>query len=448
MTETLKFHTLDELKSLSLTDLQALWELVPTDRQKAYRAAYDREVRNANALGSDELERRVASELLRRYDDSALVPVGSRWARTPARVQDAARSNDSLETKDDSTHTRAKPSAKVIIIAMMLVIVVGFVMMRVLGGGGGSDLNAESTEEPTTSPTPEISPTPTPLALEAQDDVISGGDSSRETAYPVNLQITLPDESAPRVWVVQRRAVRTAEWNYDFNPDIASFVSGMAVRPVIGIPFSEDNANWFAQMANGTNFTLTMNTGAILRYEFADKTDVRRSETDIFRQIEPGLVLLLIGETDENGLPTATRTLVTATYSEDQELSRTGELLTIVDEPTLSAPEPTPTPSATPDPSAYLDVQVVSVTTIDGQLTTRLRVYNGGTSPITFTQDDIWLSLGYAPNPVGPRVPAEGLQSFELLPEQAVDLTLVWAWDEEPFATLCIGEWQFGLMIE
>ena len=405
MTETLNYHTIDELKALSLDDLQSLWELVPTDRQKSYRTAYDREVRNANALGSDDLERRVALELLKRYDDSALVPVGSRWARTPERVQEAARSNDTLEEDDKSTNSRTKPSTKVIVIAMMLVIVAGFIVMRVFSGGG-SELDAESTEEPTTSPTPEISPTPTPLALEAQDDVISGGDSSRETAYPVNLQITLPDENMPRVWVVQRRAVRTAEWNYDFNPDIASFVSGMAVRPVIGIPYSDDNADWFAQMADGTTFTLTMNTGAILRYEFAEKTNVRRSETDIFRQIEPGLVLLLIGETDENGLPTATRTLVTATYPEDQELSRTGELIAIVDEPTQSAPEPTPTPSATPDPSAYLDVQVVSVTTIEGQLTTRLRIYNGGTSPVTFTQDDIWLSLGYAPNPVGPRVPA------------------------------------------
>ena len=446
MSEILNFHTIDELKALSLNDLQSLWELVPTDRQKSYRTAYDREVRNANALGSDDLERRVALELLKRYNDSALVPVGSRWARTPERVQEAARSNDALETKDDSASTRTKPSVKMIAVGMMLVIVMGFMIIRVLGGGG-SDLNAESTEEPTTSPTPEISPTPTPLALEAQDDVISGGDSSRETAYPVNLQITLSDESGPRVWVVQRRAVRTAEWNYDLNPDIASFINGMSVRPVIGIPYSQDNADWFAQMADGTTFTLTMNTGAILRYEFAERTNVRRSETDIFRQIEPGLVLLLIGETDENGLPTATRTLVTATYPEDQELSRTGELLPILDKPTLSAPEPTTTPSATPDPSAYLDVQVVSVTTIHGQLTTRLRIYNGGTSSVTFTQDDIWLSLGYAPNPVGPRVPAEGLQPFDLVPEQAVDLTLVWVWASEPFIALDLGGYRFAIQM-
>src|SRR5690606_30658029 len=79
-----------------------------------------------------------------------------------------------------------------------------------------------------------------------------------------------------------------------------------------------------------------------------------------------------------------------------------------------------------------LDVRLVSVTTIEEQITTRLRIYNGQTTPIDFTQDDIWLSLGYAPDPPGPRNPAEGLQPFTLQPEQAVDLTLVWYWGGEP----------------
>jgi hypothetical protein len=62
MNERLTYHSLEELQALTLEDLRAIWELVPTDRQHAYRLAYDREVR--------------------RYDESALAPVGSRWART------------------------------------------------------------------------------------------------------------------------------------------------------------------------------------------------------------------------------------------------------------------------------------------------------------------------------------------------------------------------------
>ena len=562
MIERLGYHTVDELQALSLEELQALWELVPTERQRAYRAAYDREVRNAGAIGSDALERQVAAELLRRYNDSALVPVGSRWARTPIRVQEAARENDLPDTLEDVQSTAAsKPSPKVMLVMGLLALVfVVALLPRLFGGGNSNEGGLEVTAEVSPSPTPEVSPTPTPLALEAQDDVITGGDRERAVAYPVNLQVALPDGSAPRVWVVQRRTVRAAEWNYDLNPDIASFVSGMSVRPVIGIPYSEENAAWFASMGEGAVFNLTMNTGAILRYEFAAKTEVRRSDTSIFRQVGPGLVLLLIGETDDEGLPTATRTLVTATYPPEQELSRGGELVglsfsvqeggvgealqlgdeatltlrdvrTVNDSPDLPAgqqglvfdldvmagavdldtslwraevydaggqvylpnaldtadygsiPVNIPSLSLIPASVGYIvptdfpggrlvisdgsgqavsfrftlttptlevqydgiDVRLVSVTTVEGQITTRLRIYNGQTTPVTFTQDDIWLALGYAEDPPGPRNPAEGIQPFDLLPEQAVNLTLVWYWADEPYAALQVGRYRFAI---
>src|SRR5690606_7043318 len=80
-------------------------------------------------------------------------------------------------------------------------IVMVFMLARVLGGRGEPDVVAEAVE--TLTPTPELSPTPTPLALEAQDDVIGSSDSKqRVVAYPVNLQVSLPDDRPPRVWVV------------------------------------------------------------------------------------------------------------------------------------------------------------------------------------------------------------------------------------------------------
>ena len=444
--ETYRFHTLDELNQLSLAELQALWELVPTDRQRSYRAAYDREVRNAGAIGSDNLERQVTELLLQRYEESALVPVGMRWAKTPSRVQSAAQSNEALDLTDTTSNTTSdKPSPKVMIfLAVMGILLLVFFLMR---GGSSDEPESELSTEPTHTPTPEVSPTPTPLALEAQDDVIEGGDSERAVAYPVNLQIVPPDGATPRVWVIQRRAVRAAEWNYDPNPDVASFINGMSVRPVIGIPWSEDNAAWFDAMTAGTTFTLTMNTGAILQYEFVEKTDVRRSDTGIFRQVGPGLVLLLIGEVDDMGLPTATRTLVTASYPPEQELSRDGELIG------LSFPEPmltaklTTTPLPQTDTFADVDVQIISVTTQDGRLNTRFRIYNGGTQPITISPDDITLTLGYEPDPIGPRTPAEGLESFTLFPEQVADLSLTWRWDGEPYTYIDIKRYHFSITV-
>lgn len=238
--EQLTYLTPEELQDLSLDELQALWELVPTERQKAYRAAYEREVRSAGAIGSDALETQVAAELLRRYIESALVPVGTRWAKAPQRVQAAAKTNDLPDATDEAAPLMSRPSPQVIaVIGVLITLFLGFILLRLFTGGG--EIEVEPTPEITFTPTPENSPTPTPLALEAQDEVINGGDSERAVAYPVNLQVLLPDETALCVWVVQRRQVAAAEWHYDPNPDIASFVKGMSVRSVIGIPHSQDN---------------------------------------------------------------------------------------------------------------------------------------------------------------------------------------------------------------
>lgn len=439
----LKFYSIEQLRTLSLDELRALWDLVPTDRQRLYRAAYDREVRAAGAEGSDEKERRIALALLKRYHESALIPIGTRWARAPKRVQDAALRGESTPSSENALVAKAgRPSGKVL--AVLSALMAGMVALLLLRGTGGR--STELGGDATVTATLPAGVTPTPLALEAQDDVIEGGDTSRASFYPINLQMTVPGDSVPRVWVVQRRAVRASKWNYDPNPDTASFLNGMSVRPVIGIPWSEDNADWFRQMEAGAEFRLQMNTGAILTFAFEDKRNVRRSDTGIFRQVNPGLVLLLLGETGSEGLPTATRTLVTASYSVEQELGRMGEL---IGAPAQQVPAVTstviPTTAPTAIPFMGLGVQIVSVTTNDARITTRLRLYNGGATMMTITPDDVWLALGYAENPPGPRTPAVGLARFDLLPDQAADVTLVWAWAGEPFGSFGVGDWRYSV---
>lgn len=441
MSEMLKYHTIEELRVLSLEELRALWELVPTDRQRTYRAAYDREVKAAGAEGSDAKERKISLALLKRYHESALVPIGMRWARAPKRVQEAAEQGNSLTAPENIPTAKAgKPSGKVLaVLGGLMVAMIALVLVR-----GTSSGTAEITTELSATATLPSDVTPTPLALEAQDDVIESGDSNRAPFYPINLQISMQDEAVERVWVVQRRAVRASEWNYDSNPDTASFLNGMSVRPVIGIPWSEDNAAWFAQIGAGAEFRVQMNTGAILTFAFEAKREARRSETNIFRQVNPGLVLLLLGETDADGMPTATRTLVMAAYPVEQELGRMGELIGTLAQ-SISPVTPTPLPTSTPIPFVGLDVQIVSVTTEEGRITTQLRLYNGGAMIMPITPNDMWLALGYAENPPGPRAPAESLTSFDLLPDQAADLTLVWLWRGEPFATLSVGEYQYSV---
>lgn len=431
---------------LPLDDLRALWDTVPTERQRAYKAAYDREVRAAGALGSDQLERRVTAELLARYRRDALVPVGLRWARAPQRVQAAAIDNALLSApEDDAPLATKRPSPGVVLgLGLVGIVFAGVLLLRLLGGSAEPAITPTPAISPT--PTPAISPTPTPLALEAQDDVIQRGDAERAPAYPVNLQITTADGAEPRVWVVQRRRVDAAEWRFDPNPDTASFLNGMSVRPVIGIPWSDDNAAFFAAIDRGAAFRLTLNTGAVLHFVFDEKRAVRRSEMSRLRQVSPGLVLLLIGELDADGLPTATRTLITATYPPQQELARDGQVLGLSALPT---PPPSATPTLTPTlpPFAGLDVHLISAATQPGQLTTRLWLYNGGAQAMTITPNDITLALGYAANPPGPRLPAEGLIPLTLLPGQAVDLTLVWPWADQPYGVVDLGGHRYGLRL-
>ncbi|MEO1669146.1 MAG: hypothetical protein AAFU54_31285, partial [Chloroflexota bacterium] len=75
-------------------------------------------------------------------------------------------------------------------------------------------------------------------------------------------------------------------------------------------------------------------------------------------------------------------------------------------------------------------------------------LYNGGTHPHTVTPDDICLALGHAPKPPGPRVPAEGMAPFTVLPGQAADVTLVWYWADEPYAALQVGGYRFAVQLE
>jgi hypothetical protein len=437
MSENLTYHTVAELRALSTDELRALWELVPTERQRLYRTAYEREVRAAGAEGSDAKERQVALALLKRYHEAALVPVGARWARTPGRVQTAARIGKALDVPETDAPT-GKPSLKLLVpLLVAALIMLGLFALR--GGGTGN-------VSPTLTPTMSRSLTPTALALEAQDEIIEAGEGGRVALYPINVQVTLPENPVPRVWVVQRRAVRASEWRYDPNPDTASYLSGMAVRPVIGVPWSEENAAWFDALEAGAEFRVQMNTGAILTYVFEAKKEVRRSDTGIFRQITPGLVLLLLGETDETGLPTATRMLITAVYQPEQELTRAGELASVLSLPTpIPMPSLSPTPSLTPHPFAGLDVQIIQVTYGDGRIITELRLYNGGNAAITITPDDIWMELGYTENPQGPRFSAERLEAVLILHGQVLDITLVWLWNNEEYAILSIGGWRFAV---
>ncbi|HEX9414766.1 MAG TPA: hypothetical protein VF916_14770, partial [Ktedonobacterales bacterium] len=235
MTETaspLKYHSIEELQALPLEDLAALVDQIPTERTRAYKAQYDRWLRQQGVMttvGSDGLEQTILLDLFEQYQTTGLVPAGeAAWVRVPPTTQERARLNEGfIQTEATAAPRRINP----VFIVAGLVVVVSCVLFMLVSRGHKADPSAvlAGTATRTLAPTPAHSPTPTPLALENQDKVIRGGSGggADKIAYPVTLKVALPGAGQPRVFVVQRRTIQTSQWDFDTNPDIASFVNGM-----------------------------------------------------------------------------------------------------------------------------------------------------------------------------------------------------------------------------
>ncbi len=441
--EEVTYRPLGVWRALSLDELDEAYALVPTQRQQYYREVLEREAAKAGAV-TDAEELQVVRAMLERFEADALVPVGARWAKPPGRVKAAAMAGQRLVAPEEEYAPKgAAPNPMLLIAAVALLFgcLVAFLLMTA-GGGGEPDELADDTPEV------EQTITPTPIALEEQDTIIRDGDrdSGRALAYPVGLHVYPPGERQPRVFVVQRRAVEFSEWEYDPNPDTASYLLGMSVRRVVGIPWSAENAALFGRLGEGARFHLILNTGAVIEYRFDSLTQIRRSDTVAFRQIAPGLVLVMIGELDSDGAPTATRSLVVARYEPEQELTREGVLST--DAETV-APIVTPTPiipTVTPLPARdLLYVELVSAATSpDGYLVTELRLYNDQFEPVTLYPDDIRIAFGNRPNPPGPWQPAEGFDELAILPGQALDLSITWAGQNKKYFTFQVLLYQFA----
>lgn len=321
--EVLDYHEVVQLESMSLADIEQIWDLVPTEDRDYLTRRYHKSIRT-HGISSDEQEISMADQYLQRYAYEGLVPAGDQWVRISAsrRQQLKTGQTDTAEIDDDEGGGVPWMTVAVVGFGIFLLI---FVLSRVLGGDGEELVSIDGTltltPTPTVtftpSPTPTITPTPTatPIALVESDTFIQAGDGRNREWFPVQLQVLEADETQPRVFIVQERAIELTEWTFDPNPDVASWISGTQVRPIFGIPHSDSNLDWMTSLSNGTQFVIRMNTGSELVYTFSEAQELGRENTTLLHQDQPGIVLVLIGETDPDGLPTATRTFVTGIYN-------------------------------------------------------------------------------------------------------------------------------------
>ncbi|MAU12439.1 MAG: hypothetical protein CL607_21625 [Anaerolineaceae bacterium] len=306
------------------------WDAVPAERQAYYRRVYQRELQKANATLDDAAELRVLRQLIAAYKQQSLVPVGTRWAIVPDHIRQAAREQHEMPPEESLIQPvrSGVPRLLGLLLLPLAGLVILFLVTTFSGGDDSSAVALDITPSMTATATPAISPTPTPLALEEADRVIRDGEPLSKDYYPVLLQIYPPDATRSRVFVVQERSVETADWRFDPNPDVASWVSGLIVRPVLGIPFSDENAAFMESLQPGTRFELQMNTGAVLTFLYENTQEVVRQTSSIFQQVTPGLALVLIGEYAPDGLLTDKRTVILARYEAGNEIERleAGEL--------------------------------------------------------------------------------------------------------------------------
>lgn len=329
--ESFEYIEIDDLERMSLEDVESIWDLVPTEDRDFITRRYRKLVKR-HQVGSDEQEMKLADGYLQRYRYEGLVPAGENWVKISSAKRLEMKRGETDIADIDEDDNGGTPWMTIGIVGFGLFILI-FLGTRLLSGGNSeATVITEETATPTPtttftpSPTPTITPTstPTPIALIESDRFIEAGDGRNRTFFPVQFQINRPDDIQPRVFIVQERLVELTEWLFDPNPDVVSWISQTNIRPVLGIPYSEANDEFIRSLGPDTSFTLRMNTGTELKFSFTSAREVGRENTSLFQQSEPGVVLVLIGERDDDNLPTSTRYIVSGSYSPANTLDLTG----------------------------------------------------------------------------------------------------------------------------
>lgn len=325
-----RYYALDELVAMPSEVLEELWLACP--ERPFYEAALKRAVDDTygpDAVVSDIDRLSVIDACILYYTgqhpdlpgSAPRIPTARRadgtvrWFKVSDRIRERLESGLPLE----ETQAEEKPGVnlRVVIPAAAVVLTVICVLAMLLRNTLGSDAVGEADMTATVEAEAAIAavnhgtPTPTPLALDDIDRPIRAGEDLRDY-YPVLLEIA-PQDSAARVFPVQQREVEIAEWQFDPDPDVASAVLGLIVRPVLGIPYSAANASFLAGLVEGDAIQLRMSTGQTLLFSVSESERVSRQEVALFEQRQPGIAIVLLQE------PVGDRLVVYGRYTTAQE---------------------------------------------------------------------------------------------------------------------------------
>jgi hypothetical protein len=325
-----RYYTPDELRRLSDDALEELWRACPDPA--FYATALDQAIRDAHGDSQRDLDRLdVIAQCLALYAESSpRIPslqganAEVKWFRVPEQVRESLACGAPLEPEAPAAHEAQTNQIRLrlgLAAGLLVVVCLGlFLVFRALTADpeeaqaaptAASDVPIALLSPREASPTPS----PTPLALDDLDRPLQGGEGLRGY-YPVLLElIPTAQPNGARVFPVQQKAVDLAQWDFDPNPDVASAVYGLVIRPVLGIPYSPANAEYLDSLQAGDAIEVQMNTGQTLAFALVGRQRVQRQAVELFDQSAPGIVIVLLGD------PAPDRLVLLGAYQDAQELA-------------------------------------------------------------------------------------------------------------------------------
>lgn len=340
-----RYYTVDELAAMPAEALEELWQACPD--KPFYEAALEEAVLGefgAAQMVTDLQRLAVIDRAIGFYeDDPPRIPVVQaeneiRWFKVPRRVTRHLKEGAPLsaERKTARSSTLPRPLLMAGIATLLVMACISAVLIRNVATGPRAT-RAELTATAASAGTqqalrPVTTPTSTPLALDDIDRPIQEGEDLR-SRFPVILEVQ-PAGGEPRVFPVQQKEVQLAEWDFDADPDVASSILGLAVRPVLGIAYSPANQHFLEGLVSGDRIILRMSTGQTLLFSVTHSERVERQRVDLFDQTSPGIVIVLVGD------PGADRLVIYGHYPPGQELARENVALFTSDVMTAQPQQP------------------------------------------------------------------------------------------------------------
>jgi hypothetical protein len=119
-------------------------------------------------------------------------------------------------------------------------------------------------------------------------------------------------------------------WPYQrdsLKGDKAAWVYGTLINYVIGLDASDNNKELLRQLTEADPIKMTTSSGRVVMFRYSGRQWVSVDKTDVFRQIRPGLTLVLLGDKDEQ------RLVVSASYMAENEPTPIASALATVGTP-------------------------------------------------------------------------------------------------------------------